>query len=72
MDIFNVANFQQVLAVDQTYTFSDVQPMKGAGVEDLKGMKDISGEDLILNPNFGNPIAYQRPRMFRFGVRLTF
>ena len=72
MDIFNVANFQQVLAVDQTYTFSDVQPIKGAEIEDLKGMTDINGDELVLNPNFGNAVAYQRPRMFRFGVRLTF
>jgi len=24
------------------------------------------------NPNFGRPLAYQSPRVFRFGLRTTF
>ncbi len=72
MDVFNIFNFQQVLGVDQNYTFSDVVPIKDATLEDLKGLQDVNGEDLVLNPNFGNPTAYQRPRLFRFGARLTF
>ena len=68
MDIFNVANFQEVIAVDQNYTYGDVVPIKGATADQIEAMYP----DVEKNPNFGNPIAYQRPRMFRFGVRLTF
>ena len=71
MDVFNVANFQQVIAVDQSYTFSDVAPIKTGGtIADLKN--DVYGAPVVKNPNFGNPIAYQQPRLFRFGIRLTF
>jgi hypothetical protein len=71
MDVFNVANFQQVIAVDQSYTFSDVTPLKsGSSIGDLK--TDVDGNPVVKNPNFGNAIAYQQPRLFRFGIRLTF
>lgn len=71
MDVFNVANFQQVIAVDQSYTFSDVKPLKsGSEIKDLT--TDVYGAPVVKNPNFGNAIAYQQPRLFRFGIRLTF
>lgn len=72
MDIYNVANFQQVIAIDQRYTSDDVNPVAGGTVEDLKTLKNTDGMDVVKNPNFGNPTAYQLPRQFRFGIRLTF
>ncbi|HLT35233.1 MAG TPA: TonB-dependent receptor, partial [Enhygromyxa sp.] len=35
MDVFNVANFQQVTAVDESYTYSDVNPIPGGALADL-------------------------------------
>ncbi len=72
MDIFNVANFQQVIAVDTTYTFDEVKPVPNGTAEDLKGLENNDGLPVSVNPNFGNPIAYQTPRQFRFGIRLSF
>jgi hypothetical protein len=72
MDVFNVANFQSVVAIDESYTFSDVAPIEGGSLEDLQTHTDVTGEPIIENPNFGNPTAYQSPRLFRFGVRLNF
>lgn len=72
MDVYNVANFQAATAVDQTYTLQDVLPIAGGSSADLSGLKDIDGNDVVVNPNFGRPIAFQTPRQFRFGVRLTF
>lgn len=72
MNIYNVANFQQVIAVDQNYTFSDVKPIPGGEAKDLEGLKDVEGMDATPNPNFGKPIAYQTPRLFSFGLRLEF
>jgi len=72
MDVFNVANFQQFTNIDQTYTSDDVLPIAGGTVADLEGLENTDGEAAVVNPNFGRPISFQRPRMFRFGVRLTF
>jgi hypothetical protein len=72
MEVYNVANFQTAIAVDQTYTFSDVKPIKGGTVDDLKNLKDVYDEDVLKNPNFGNPVLYQLPRQFRFGARFNF
>lgn len=72
MDVFNVANFQQVTAIDQRYTQADVVPIKGGTLADLAGLTDTEGNPVVKNPNFGRPILYQVPRQFRFGIRLTF
>lgn len=72
MSVFNVANFQQVTAIDNTYTFDDVRPIKDGTMEDLKTLETTDGLPVTPNPNFGNPTAYQIPRQFSFGLRLTF
>ncbi len=72
MDVFNVANFQAATVVDENYTFSDVVPITGGTLKDLETHTDVAGEPIVKNPNFGKPLAFQSPRQFRFGVRLTF
>ncbi|MCX4241616.1 TonB-dependent receptor [Paraliomyxa miuraensis] len=72
MDVFNVLNLQQVIAVDETYTTGDVNPIPGGTMDDLDNLNDIYGDPVVKNPNFGKPIAYQRPRTFRFGLRFEF
>lgn len=72
MDVFNVANFQAVTGIDENYTFSDVAPIAGGDLTSLETHTDVAGNPIVKNPNFGNPLAYQTPRMFRFGVRLNF
>jgi hypothetical protein len=70
--VFNVANFQQVVAIDEIYTADDVVPIEGASISDLASLKNIDGAPIVRNPNFGKPTAYQQPRMFSFGIRLIF
>lgn len=72
MDVFNVANFQAVTAIDENYTLSDVAPIAGATQSELDMQTDVAGNPIVKNPNYGNPLAYQTPRIFRFGVRLNF
>ncbi|MCA9690073.1 MAG: TonB-dependent receptor [Nannocystaceae bacterium] len=72
MDVFNVANFQAATLIDETYTLQDVLPLADGTTEDLKSLKDIDGETVVVNPNFGRPKAFQTPRQFRFGVRFQF
>jgi len=72
MDVFNVLNLQSVIAVDETYTVSDVNPIPGGTQADLRNLTDTEGMPVVVNPNFGRPTAYQRPRTFRFGVRFEF
>ena len=72
MDVFNVANFQAVTVVDEIYSNSDIIPIEGGTLEDLEDHTDVNGDPIVKNPNFGNPVAFQSPRLFRFGLRLNF
>jgi hypothetical protein len=75
-DVFNVFNFQAATSYDQNYTYSATLPIEGGTQADLQtGLVDPEGNPLgaeSLNKNFGKPIAYQAPRSFRFGARLSF
>jgi outer membrane receptor protein involved in Fe transport len=79
MDVFNVANFQQTVLNDQSYTLSDVRPLsQKLSVAELDRevemgrVLDVTGVPIVKNPNFGRPLVFQTPRQFRFGIRLTF
>ncbi|APR81344.1 Hypothetical protein A7982_06691 [Minicystis rosea] len=75
LDVFNLFGFQAVTARDQTYTLDSVQPIEGGTIQDLARLKTAGGapfDPQHKNPNFGNPIAYQAPRQFRFGAKVTF
>jgi hypothetical protein len=75
MDVFNLFGFQGVTAQDRTYTLDTVQPIVNGRVSDLGKLRTTSGaafDPQHKNPNFGNPIAYQPPRQFRFGAKVTF
>ena len=47
-------------------------PIKGGTRSDLANLETTDGLPVTPNPNFGNPILYQVPRQFRFGIRLQF
>ena len=78
VDCFNVFNFQQITAVDNNYTFAGVLPVVNGKPSDLPSTlryDDGSGRPFAqadINPNFQKALAYQLPRAFRFGVKLTF
>ncbi|HYH97109.1 carboxypeptidase regulatory-like domain-containing protein [Hyalangium sp.] len=77
VDVFNVFNFQTATAYDQNYTYSPVLPIVGGSRADLPGkvLDAETGEpipDEAINKNFGKPTAYQAPRSFRFGARVSF
>ncbi len=77
-DIFNVFNQQTQLAMDEEYTFDNVNPIIGGTDADLAHAKALAGsgdstQTLIeKQPNYGNLSARQAPLSIRFGVRLTF
>jgi hypothetical protein len=88
VDVFNVFNFQGVTGIDQAYTAgeaialtsancggrtctpADLGDADGDGFDDLA--TDTDGDPIAINPNFGNPTAYQAPRSIRFGAKVTF
>jgi hypothetical protein len=82
VDIFNLFNFQETTAVDETYTSATILPLPNGTKESLD--KAVAEGRIIdqdqgtaftkdgVNPNFGKPVAYQAPRNVRFGVRFTF
>jgi hypothetical protein len=72
MDVFNVLNTQGVTSVDELYTASNVNGIKGGTTKDLATLKDVNGDPVTKRENFGHPNAYQAPRIFRFGVRGEF
>ncbi len=77
MDVFNIFNFQEPIAVDEDYTFFQVDPIVGGKPvrgPDGKLVPDpasIRGDGTV-NPNFGRATAFQAPLTFRFGASVTF
>jgi hypothetical protein len=73
VDAFNLFNFQTATATDQRYTLDSITPKEGATVGDDGLVTNPDGSKIDkTNPNFGNPVAYQAPRTFRLGARVTF
>jgi hypothetical protein len=71
-DVFNLFNQQEVTAVDQAYTSSNVNPIQNGKVADLVNLKQVNGTQPLLNPNYGKPTSYQQPLSMRVGLRLSF
>jgi hypothetical protein len=71
-DIFNLANEQAATLVDPNYTYSVVAPIQNGTVADLQNLKTTSGTQPLINPNYGQPIAFQQTLSMRFGLRLSF
>ncbi|KYG06832.1 TonB-dependent receptor [Sorangium cellulosum] len=75
VDSFNIFNFQAATALDQRYTQASVLPIEDGKTGDLGQLKNVDGSAFDpnnKNPNFGKPIAYQAPRSFRIGAKVTF
>jgi hypothetical protein len=87
LDVFNLFNFQEVTATNQSYTFRDVLPITGAAANNpyVGGNKKMINPSLIQpsdgggpftnadrNRAFGSPSAYQQPISLRLGVKATF
>jgi outer membrane receptor protein involved in Fe transport len=74
-DIFNLFNFQAATQIDQAYTLSNVLPCaSGQAAPTCLRHSDGSAFNPAkeVNPNYGNAIAYQDPRQFRLGAKITF
>jgi hypothetical protein len=72
VDLFNIFDQQTPILVDDNYTFDAAPPIQNGTVQDLKFAKNVAGQPLAKNPNFGQPLAYQQPISGRLGLRLTF
>jgi hypothetical protein len=70
LDVVNVTNNREAIAVDQTYTRDAVNPV--ATPADLPNLRNASGATAALNPAFLSPTAYQLPLQLRFGARVAF
>ncbi|MDI1448465.1 TonB-dependent receptor [Polyangium sp. 6x1] len=65
VEIYNLAGSQTETAVDQNYTYNDVQAIPDGTPDDVP-------EDLVENPRYGKPVAWQAPRQVRFGLRVDY
>lgn len=75
MDVFNVFNFQAAVARDQRFTQDSVRPIDGGTAADIGRLQNTDGTPFDphhKSASFGDPIAYQPPRAFRFGINVTF
>mgnify|MGYP002136597963 CR=1 FL=1 len=72
VDVINLFNQQEVINVDDEYTFSFVDPIRYGKPEDLKKLRSPDGSVPVLNSNYGQPTAYQAPLYLRVGARLAF
>lgn len=74
LDVFNLFNFQEAIAADQSYTLDDVLPIIGGSLGDLPNLRLRSSEDaaVLLNPNYRRATAFQAPRSFRLSAKVSF
>lgn len=72
MDVFNLFNIQHAVQRDNRYTVASVNPVEDGDVGDLEYEDGSAFDEADKNANFGRVVAYQKPRMFRFGVKGTF
>ena len=72
LDVINLLNQQQVINIDDEYTFSSVDPIRYGTAEDLKKLRASDGSNLVYNSNYGQPTGFQAPLYLRFGGRLQF
>jgi hypothetical protein len=76
LSCYNIFNLQAVAGRDETYTRADVLPVIGGKKADLANVINsddgtkLAAED--VNKNFGKPTLYQAPRIFQFGLRVTY
>lgn len=71
-ECINLFNQQAVTNVDDIYALSVVSPIKNGAAEDLIRLRTASGALPRLNPNYGQPTAFQEPLYLRLGGRITF
>jgi hypothetical protein len=71
-DVFNLFNQQAAILVDDNYTLDAAAPIPNGTPQDLKFARNVAGQPLTKNANFGNPLTYQAPISARLGVRMTF
>ncbi|HVZ85518.1 MAG TPA: TonB-dependent receptor [Polyangia bacterium] len=72
IDLFNILNQQTPILTDDNYTFDAAPPIVNGTAQDLKYAKNVAGQPITKNPNFGQPLAYQTPFNARLGLRLNF
>jgi hypothetical protein len=72
VSLFNILNQQTTLLVDDNYTYDMAAPIVNGTPEDLKFAKNINGQPVAKNPNYGRALSYQAPFSTRLGLRMTF
>ena len=72
IDMFNLFNQRTTVQTDDIYTNDLAPAIVNGTVSDLKFAKNISGQPLIKNPNFGQAVKTQAPFSTRLGLRLSF
>ena len=78
IDVFNLLDAQDTLAVDASYTFDAANPVVGGDASDLRHVKRLddagyeSNTTVVPNRNFGCPRVRQAPRTVQLGLRWSY
>ncbi len=73
MDIYNLFNFQAATLQDPNYTFAAVLPcLSGTAPACIRQANGQKFDKTSINPDYGQPQAYQDPRQWKFGAKVTF
>ncbi|MDI1436315.1 TonB-dependent receptor [Polyangium sorediatum] len=65
VEVYNLAGSQTETAVEQRYTSNNVTAIPDGTPDDVP-------EDIVENPRYGKPVAWQAPRQVRFGLRVDY
>ncbi len=69
---YNITNNQDPVAYDDTYTYDTVRPIVNGGTDQLPHARNINGNAITKNPNYGQALAFQAPFSTQVGFRLKF
>lgn len=70
--LYNITNNQDPVAYDDTYTYDTVRPIVNGGRDQLDHARNINGNPINKNPNYGQALAFQAPFSTQVGFRLKF
>lgn len=70
--VYNITNNQDPVSIDDTYTYDTVRPIVNGDKSQLDYARNLSGNPVAKNPNYGKAIAYQAPFSAQLGFRLKF
>jgi len=72
LDVFNLFNRREAVAVNDVYTQAAVRPIDRGSREDLVWLKTETGLETVRSTSYAHALSYQSPLSVLLGIRQTF